>query len=213
MEMISLLQLDSTVFVWINADWTSPILDVIMPFFSHFGDKAVVWAWIVLIGLLMVLPLAQHFKTGQGSGQQVAMTKAVGFFCLYMALIYLVNVEAYHGLKHFFQRPRPFVQQTAVVRVSSSMALDRHHNDSFPSGHACNAFMIAVLLSERFRRGRYAIYGVASLVALSRVYLGVHYPSDVIVGASLGFSITWLMLFFRPQGNRIMLKNLFPSQT
>jgi membrane-associated phospholipid phosphatase len=67
-----------------------------------------------------------------------------------------------------------------------------------PSGHAANAFMVAALLSEWLRRKRYCLYGMAALVALSRIYLGVHYPGDVLVGACLGFSITWLMLFFYP---------------
>jgi undecaprenyl-diphosphatase len=79
---------------------------------------------------------------------------------------------------------------------------------SFPSGHACNAFMIAIILAERLRRKRYVFYGLATVVALSRIYVGVHYPSDVIAGSCLGLVIIWLMLCFRPLRNRITREDL-----
>lgn len=200
--MISLLQLDGTVFVWINTDCSNPVLDVVMPLFSHLGDSAAVWLWIACIGLIMLFRQAPRFRTGQGGTPRGAMMKKVVLFCLFMALIYGINAGVYGSLKHLVQRPRPFVQQTAIVRVSSAEVMHLQHNGSFPSGHACNAFMIAVLLAGRFRRRRYVIFGAASLVALSRVYLGVHYPSDVIAGACLGSATTWLMLFLRSPRQR-----------
>jgi len=210
--MIDLLQFDRTVFVWINTDWSSSILDVIMPWISHLGDAATVWLWIALIGLLMIRQLARSIKTDQGKGQRYTIIRAVVFSCLYMALIYGVNAGAYNGLKHVSHRSRPFVEQTVTLRVSSTTASSLRNNSSFPSGHAANAFMVAALLAERLRRKRYGLYGLATLVALSRIYLGVHYPSDVLVGGCLGLAITWLMLFFRPLRDRIAQENLFVSQ-
>lgn len=58
--------------------------------------------------------------------------------------------------------------------------------------------MIAAIIAERFRRKRHVFYSAAVLVALSRVYLGVHYPGDVIAGACLGLAVTRLLLNFRP---------------
>lgn len=191
--MINLLQLDGTVFSWINRDCSNPVLDVMMPLVTHLGDSSVVWLWIAGIGLIMSFQLAPRFRNRPRS----AMIKAALSFCLFMAVIYVVNAGVYGGLKHLVHRPRPFAGQTETVRVISDSALHLNHNGSFPSGHASNAFMIAVLLAGRFRRGRWAIFGVASLVALSRVYLGVHYPSDVIAGACLGLVITCFMLSLR----------------
>jgi len=191
--MINLLRLDRTVFAWINTDCSNPVLDVIMPLITHLGDSSVVWLWIASIGLIMLFQQIPRFRDKPHS----AVVKAVVVFCLYMAVIYVVNAGAYGGLKHLVQRPRPFVGQAETVRVLSDDIRHLHCNGSFPSGHASNAFMIAVLLAGRFRRGRWAIFGVASLVALSRVYLGVHYPSDVIAGACLGLIITWLMVSLR----------------
>jgi undecaprenyl-diphosphatase len=210
--MISLLQFDRTIFVWINTDWSNSFFDVIMPWVTRLGDTATVWLWIVFIGLLMSWQLAPFINIAQGRGQHRTIMKAFVFCCLYMALIYGVNAGAYIGLKHLFHRPRPFVQQSVILRVSPATASGLANDSSFPSGHACNAFMIAALLAEQFRRKQYVFYGLAALVALSRIYLGVHYPSDVIMGACIGLVITWLMLIFRPLRNRITREGLFSSR-
>jgi undecaprenyl-diphosphatase len=61
---------------------------------------------------------------------------------------------------------------------------------SFPSGHAATSFAAATVLSTlASRRGRVALYGLATLVALSRVYVGVHYPADILAGALLGLAV------------------------
>ena len=209
--MIRLLQLDRTVFVWINAHWSNSIFDVIMPWMTHLGDAATVLLWIALIGLLMIRHFERSNRTDQVRGQRRTIMKAIALCCLYMAFIYGVNAGVYTSLKHLFHRSRPFVQQTVILRVSSTTVSNLSNDGSFPSGHASNAFMVAALLAEWVRRKRYVFYGVAAFVALSRIYLGVHYPSDVIVGACLGVTITWLMLLFRPLRNRITHEDLFRS--
>jgi undecaprenyl-diphosphatase len=210
--MTDLLQFDRTVFAWINTGWSNPVFDVIMPWLTYLGDATAVWLWIVFIGLLMGRQLACLARTDEGKGQPQSMMKAAIFFCLYMAIIYGVNAGVYTGLKHLFHRSRPFVQQTVTLRVSPTTASRLRSDSSFPSGHSGNAFMVAALLAERLRRKRYYWYGLAAVVALSRVYLGVHYPSDVLAGACLGLAITWLMLFFCPLRNRITRENLLLPQ-
>jgi undecaprenyl-diphosphatase len=204
-------QIDRTAFTWINTDWSNPIFNVIMPWITHIGDTATIWLWIVFIGLLMGWQLAHSIETDQGRGQHRTIMKTVVLFCLYMALIYGVNAGVYSGLKHLFHRSRPFMQQTVILRVSSTTTSALGDDRSFPSGHAANAFMVAALLAERLRRKRYYLYSMAALVALSRIYLGVHYPIDVLVGGCLGLSITWLMLCFYPLRKRIARENLFVS--
>lgn len=201
---MNLLQVDRTVFDWINSDWSSSILDVIMPWISRFARPPIVRLWMVLIGLPMVRHLALSNRTGQGRGQHRTIIKTVAFFCLYMALIYGINTGVCNSLKRLLHRSRPFVEQTVVLRISSKAASYLANDSSFPSGHAWNAFMIAALLADQFRRKKYVFYCLATLVALSRVYLGVHYPSDVLSGAALGLSITWLMLTFCPLRNTML---------
>ena len=67
------------------------------------------------------------------------------------------------------------------------------HGPSFPSNHTANTFAAAVVLSWYFRRGRALFYTLAIAVAISRVALGVHYPSDVFAGMILGYIVGLLV--------------------
>lgn len=198
--MMSLLQLDRSVFTWINTGWSNPVLDFIMPLITRLGDSYFTWLWIAFISLIEGW---QQVRRSKGTMKPYALIRVMTFFCLYLALIYGINSGVYNGLKEFFHRSRPYVQQSVILRPSPAIASVLSSNRSFPSGHACNAFMIAVILAERFRRKRYAFYGLAAMVAFSRVYLGVHYPGDVMAGACLGFAITWFMLYPEPVRKRM----------
>ena len=63
---------------------------------------------------------------------------------------------------------------------------------SFPSSHAATAFAAAGVVAMRYPALRLPLLGLASVIAVSRVYLGVHYPLDVLAGACLGLGIAWL---------------------
>ena len=65
----------------------------------------------------------------------------------------------------------------------------KRSNSSFPSSHAANAFALAVLFARRWRRGAWAFWALATLVAVSRVYLNRHYASDVLAAAVLGVGL------------------------
>ncbi len=62
-------------------------------------------------------------------------------------------------------------------------------SDSFPSGHAATSFACAALLAWLTPLPKVALFGLAALIAFSRVYVGVHYPLDVLGGAALGLAI------------------------
>jgi undecaprenyl-diphosphatase len=103
-----------------------------------------------------------------------------------------VSSRADAVLKAAIGRSRPFVGDP---RVHPSIGLP--HDPSMPSGHAMNAFAGAVLLGAVVPRARGPLLGLAALIGLSRVYLGVHFPSDVLAGALLGSGIgaaaAWLL--------------------
>jgi len=67
---------------------------------------------------------------------------------------------------------------------------------SFPSAHTAFAFMMAVLLSRWFPRYQFIFFIIAGLIGWTRIYLGLHYPTDVIAGALLGYGITKLFLHY-----------------
>jgi len=97
---------------------------------------------------------------------------------------YLVATVLANALKDVFDRPRPSLVDPNVhplVHVPGTGAM--------PSGHAAGAFAAAVAVGLVHPRLRWPLIALAALIALSRVWLGVHYLSDVLVGAALGGAV------------------------
>lgn len=78
-------------------------------------------------------------------------------------------------------------------------------NSSFPSGHAAASFGMATILADRYDIPSPLLYSGASMVAVSRVYLGRHYPSDVVVGGLIGYGCGRLVLHFQDRIGRIRI--------
>ena len=96
----------------------------------------------------------------------------------------LLAESASGALKHAIERDRPPVSRPVPEPLLESPA-----TYSFPSGHATVAFACATVLALAVPRLRWPLFALAALVAWSRVYVGVHYPGDVLAGAVLGVAI------------------------
>lgn len=149
--------MEMAILQWKNEYLHNAFLDQVMIFFSRIGDAAFVW--IVFAVLLLLVP--KYRKIG------------VAVF----AGLFLSSLICDDILKPLIARPRPEFTEY-LVRLPNSF--------SFPSGHTMSSFTAAAILSGSGRTAKYVAYLLAILIGFSRVYLCVHYPSDVLCGAVLG---------------------------
>jgi undecaprenyl-diphosphatase len=154
-------RLDASLFHWVIAH-RSPLLNQTMIILGHGG--ALVWAiGAVVLGL-------------------ISRTRWPGVFQAALA-IGLAALLADSAAKPLIARHRPFVSYTGVELMAKPQ-----RSGSFPSTHAAGAVAGAFALGRVFPELRVALWVMAALVAFARVYLGVHYPLDVIGGAVIGLA-------------------------
>lgn len=146
---------------WLNHGLERSLFCSTMVFASRLGDGV---AWYTLV---MVVLWWQGLAAWRGL---LAASIATG-----------VCIALFKLVKRRTSRPRPF-----EVMADLHTALPPLDDWSFPSGHAMNAFSAAVVVQIFFPALALVIWPLAVLIAVSRVALGLHYPSDVVVGAALG---------------------------
>ncbi len=157
-----LLQLDGDILLWIQTHLRREWLDPVVTFITGLGDGG--WFWLVLLAVMLI------FKKSRGVGQAGLIAVLIGFIVtnliLKNAVARIRPYEAVEGLNLIGRRARDF---------------------SFPSGHStCSMAASTVLLLKLPKQ-----YGVPALclgigICLSRLYIGIHYPSDVLAGMAIG---------------------------
>jgi undecaprenyl-diphosphatase len=159
----TLSQIDRAVFLFINAALANPVTDFIMPVITN--D----WGLRVVYALAMVIILV----TGNARLRWLVLFSAV--------TLLLTDQIAAGYLKPLIARPRP-----CHVLNEIHLLVGCGGGHSLPSAHAASSFGQAVLFSFHYRKVGWSLYPLASLIALSRIFVGVHYPGDVVAGAILG---------------------------
>ena len=141
--------------------------------------------------LVRLLGACSRLADGPLWGLLIALEAALGEArrALFMLALGALNLVLYYALKLGTRRRRPFERCNdirACLRVPDAF--------SFPSGHTLHAFSFALLLSAFHPGLAVPLWGFAALVGLSRVVLGLHFPSDVLFGAGLGLATASLVL-------------------
>lgn len=149
---------------WIQEHLQCGFLDWFMPVVTRFADSGI--GWILLAAVLLCIPRTR--RTGTAMGLALLMGLLIG------------NVI----LKNAVARIRPYELDPTVV-----LLVDRLRDFSFPSGHTLASFEAATVLAVYHRKAGIAALIFAGIIGLSRLYLFVHFPTDVLTGAMLGTAI------------------------
>ena len=163
---------DRAVFFWINDGWANPASDVVIGEATWLGNGVVLAA--------ITLPALWTFDRPR-------FWPHVFLLCLALVLSGVVG----HFVKVLVHRPRPLKDMADLIaagQASIHVMWQPLRENSMPSGHAETAFAVATSLGFLYRRWALMFFSVAVLTGLSRVYVGAHFPTDVVVGALIGVS-------------------------
>ena len=166
--------IDNNFLFWVHLNLSNVVLDISMPFITDEKN------WRFPIALLI-------FTLGFKSGKK-------GKLCLVILIISLGLTDAIsaHILKPFFERIRP----SHLNLDGINLLVSKGGKWSMPSNHAANIFSLATVLSYFYTSSKPPLYLLAIIIAFSRVYVGVHFPGDVIVGGLIGYFIALTVLTF-----------------
>lgn len=172
------------ILLYINTHLKNDFLDFLMPVISFFSDKG--WLWIALAVVLLFTKKYRRYGVALSIGLVL---------CLVIGNIIL---------KPLIARPRPYDAYSGV-----ELLVEKLSDYSFPSGHTYSAFLGATILFFMNRKIGYAAFAFAVLTAFSRLYLFVHYPTDVLMGIVMGVSFALFSMYLvKTFEKRVQLKKL-----
>ena len=160
---------------WINANLhSSAFVNYLMKFISYFAEWGLGW---LILGIVLLC-----FKRSRKCGFIL--------ICGYGAVV-VVN---YLVLKNIINRARPFTHSSALADFIQGIGMSLPTSSSFPSGHTVISFCSALILTYYFKRKGAWAFLPATLIAISRVFLCLHYPTDVLGGIAVGLIIGTITL-------------------
>ena len=170
-----IFKFDSSILLWLQDNVRSDFLTPIMKVITHLGDKGILW-------ILVTLALLWYYKT-----------RKLGVRCMVSMVIGLVITNLI--LKNWVARIRPYELIQGLECI-----VKKADDYSFPSGHTTNSLACAWVIFRRAPKkwGVPALI-LAILISLSRLYVGIHYPTDVLGGAVIGIGSACLSLALVPK--------------
>ena len=167
------LKIDYALFHFINQTLSNPVFDFIMPVFHD--EKYVVPLILILWILAVIYDKPNRWKLA------------------FIPLVIILADQSGLWIKKLVLRPRPFITmnpETIYHLVPPSGAYL-----SFPSNHAANTTVLVTIFSSIYYQLRYIMWGLVLIIMFSRIYIGVHYPLDVICGFAIGLLLGRILLF------------------
>jgi len=153
------------------------VLNPIMYGFTLLGEAGILWIVLAILGLA-VLPV-KYRKVG-----------------LTMAIALIISLIMCNGvMKNIFHRVRPFVQDPTLVEAELYGVFSSIHDWSFPSGHTSASFAAALACFMWYKKEGTGLIVIAAFISVSRLYLTVHFPSDVLASLFLG-SLYGILAYF-----------------
>lgn len=173
MQAVALFERD--ILLWIHEHLRFNALTPVMRVLSWMGDKGIFW-----IALTLALILFRR-------------TRRVGLYCAASMFVTFLVVNC--AVKPLIARVRPY---DLFPEIQLLTHLERDF--SFPSGHSANSFSVAWILL-RMTPKKYGVPAIllATLIALSRLYVGAHYPTDVLAGVAIAIALAELCLHLLPK--------------
>ena len=163
---------DLPILDWIQANLQSPFMDKFMPFITRFGDEGIFWMAIAL--LLFLFPKTRKIGLGMGFAMAIGLLICNGI------------------LKPTIARLRPYDFQLAQFGKVIQLLIEAETSFSFPSGHTIASFEASVVLLKNNKWMGIPAFILAILIAFSRMYLYVHYPTDVLLSVILGTAFAFI---------------------
>jgi len=164
--------LDIKIFFLINQTLSNPVFDSIMPLITNKNN------WVLIIIILFFYLAIMNGRRGQ-----IALV-------ILIVVVGLTDSFSTFILKPYFGRIRPSYDIYEYI----NLLVAKGGKWSMPSNHAANISAIAVVLSYFYDKMKIPLYSLAVIIAFSRVYVGVHYPADVLLGGLIGYGMAWSIL-------------------
>ena len=184
MNLNAIFQFDSAILLWIQNSLRCDFLTPIMKALTVMGDHGIFWIALTLLLLML------------------CKTRPTGVVCAASMVFGLIITNLI--LKNWVARIRPYELIEGLECIVS-----KAHDFSFPSGHATNSFACAWVLFRRAdKKWGVPALVLAILISLSRLYVGIHYPTDVLAGAAIGIGSACLAMWLVPK-----LEKKFPDLT
>ena len=166
------LTIDKLIFSFFNSTISNPLFDIFFPIITNQD----IWTLPILAGIIILMIRG---------GRRGKICSAI----LIVAII-LADYTSAQILKPYFARLRPSHELIDGIRL----LVPKGGRYGFVSSHAANMYASATILGYFYPRYKKVFFTTALMVAFSRVYVGVHYPADILFGGLLGYGLGWIVL-------------------